>query len=203
LKKNHNVYITNHRKPDIEISQNEFYSTHKDSVRTFLKEFLKGHSIQVAWEPACGKLNIVNVLRENGIEVLCSDIVSRGVGEFKHDFLSNEKCDIWIKNSNIDTIITNPPFSLAEKFIRTALKLKPSRHVIMYLKLTFLEGKKRYKLFKEFPPEEIYIHPSRQGCSPQGAEEFNNGGAVCYCWFVWKTNGLGNGIPKLYWLEPN
>ena len=211
MKNNHNIYITNHRKKEKEIVPFEFYSTHKNSVRTFLTEFLIDHQIKYAWEPACGLGNISKVLEEFGIKHISSDIVDRTpqlnnfIGGL--DFL--EQKDLI---DGFDTIITNPPFKYAEEFVKKAAELNPEKYIIMYLKLTFLEGKKRYKLFQDFKPSKIYIHPSRQGCSPEGKEEFNNGGAVCYAWYVWETDDLVliNGKDKIkrdhtdiYWLPLN
>jgi hypothetical protein len=51
-------------------------------------------------------------------------------------------------------IITNPPYKYAKEFVEKALELiDDSRKVAMFLKLTFLEGKARKKLFASAPPE--------------------------------------------------
>ena len=205
-----NVYVTNHRKKKSEISPNDFYSTHSDSINTFLEEFLKKYIIYEVWEPAAGRGNISSVLQKFGIKVFSSDLISRGENGLAFerdghtifgniDFLQQKS----LPNNDIDTIITNPPFSLAEEFIRKSIELHPKLFIIMYLKLTFLEGKKRYKLFQEYPPTEVWIHSSRQNCDKNGAEEFKNGSAVAYAWFVWKMNTIRPAHPELYWLPPN
>jgi len=177
-----------------------FYSTHPDSVRSFLDVFLKqeDHHIRHAWEPAAGRLNISRVLNEYGIGVQSSDLVPREYLDKSTDFL---KCETLIQ-PNIEAIITNPPYNLHEPFIRKALELRPSKFVIMYLKLTCLEGKGRFKLYEEFPLYQVYVHSSRQKCDEDGATEFDNGkSAVCYCWYVWKMDYTGDTVIKL--LAPN
>jgi len=71
------------------------------------------------------------------------------------------------------------------------------RKVFMFLKLTFLEGKARYKeLFSKYPPQKIYVFSERLMCAKNG--EFtkydNKGqqhGAVAYAWFVWQKGWSG------------
>ena len=197
---NKNNYRTNYRRPEKDIIPHEFYSTNKDSVRTFLTEFLKSHSIEYAWEPACGLGNISKVCEEFDIDIVASDLIDRGYGLGNLDFLKATM----LPNLKLDTIITNPPFKQAVSFIEKAFELKPKRFIIMYLKLTFLEGKERYKMFQKYQPAEIWLHPNRQACSNIGAEEFENGGATAYCWYVWRTNkGMNPVFPELHWLPIN
>jgi hypothetical protein len=60
----------------------------------------------------------------------------------------------------------------------------------MFLKLTFLEGKARYKeLFSKYPPARIYVFSERIMCAKNGAfkEMIAGGGsAVAYAWYVWE-----------------
>lgn len=91
----------------------------------------------------CGGGHIVDVLKEQGYDVVSTDIIT-GV-----DFLTAEKPE------NVSWIITNPPFSLAEEFIRTAFDHKVSFAYL--LKSQFWNAKKRYKLFNDCKP--TYILP--------------------------------------------
>ena len=97
-------------------------------------------------EPSCGEGHISRQLIAHGYDVVSRDLVDRGYGDVS-DFLlfNNETWD--------GDIITNPPYSKAQEFVEQALKMvKPGRKVAMFLKLTFLEGKKRGELFKFTPP---------------------------------------------------
>jgi hypothetical protein len=88
------------------------------------------------WECACGRGAISEVLREAGREVLSTDLNDYGYGEPRVDFLLERH------NPAIDStrwaICTNPPFKLADQFVRHALTLCPT--VIMLLWLAFLES---------------------------------------------------------------
>lgn len=93
------------------------------------------------WEPACGEGHMVNVLKGRGHIVQNSDILT-GV-----DFLAQ-------KELKGDWIITNPPFYLAEDFIRHAHSLKPEG-ICLLLKSQYWHASKRLRLFNEFRPEAV------------------------------------------------
>ena len=86
---------------------NDFYPTSPDAVEALLMvEKFDGP----IWEPACGDGAICKVLEANGYTVVATDLIDRGYGESPHDFLTS--------NLTCDNIITNPPFILAEDFIK-------------------------------------------------------------------------------------
>lgn len=76
-------------------------------------------------------------------------------------------------------VITNPPYSLAEEFIRHALKIPSNPSVVMLLRLNFLASESRYPLFKEYPPD-VYVLPNRPCFTGDGKTD-----ATEYAWFVW------------------
>ena len=97
-------------------------------------------------EPSCGEGHISKVLAEHGYEVTSRDLVDRGFGEVA-DFLSADNTE-WGGD-----IVTNPPYAFAQEFVEKALAIIPKgRKVAMFLKLTFLEGKGRARLFENYPP---------------------------------------------------
>jgi hypothetical protein len=87
------------------------------------------------WEPACGPGSIVKVLLAHRHEVVASDIVDYGWGHVVRDFLDLPDQQVGM------VIVTNPPYQLAEKFVRKALKISPL--VIMLLRLQFMESARR------------------------------------------------------------
>lgn len=98
-------------------------------------------------EPSCGEGHISRVLEAQGYEVVSRDLEDRGYGEGGRDFLC-EGIEPWQGD-----IITNPPYAFATEFVERALAMvQPGRKVAMFLKLTFLEGKRRRALFKNYPP---------------------------------------------------
>jgi len=87
------------------------------------------------WECACGKGNIVNYLSSKGFNVLASDINDG------HDFL------VWSPSlDSFDAIVTNPPYSLKDEFLKRCYLLQKPFALLM--PLTTLEGKRQLWLEK-------------------------------------------------------
>lgn len=83
--------------------------------------------------------------------------------------------------SNIDVIITNPPFTLTEEFLRKSLsELAPNGTLAYLQRVNYLGSKKRVPMWTEigFPNKTPVIVPRPR---------FVNGGSdSCeYCWFIW------------------
>jgi adenine-specific DNA methylase len=128
---------------DHERERNDYYATEPAAVEWLCKLETFNHKVL---EPSCGAGHISEVLKAHGYEVESRDLVDRGYGT-QADFLS-------IDNQEWDgDIITNPPYSFAQEFVEKALRIIPDGHkVAMFLKITFLEGKKRKFLFRNTPP---------------------------------------------------
>lgn len=164
---------------------NDYYATPPKAVEELLKREQFNHYV---WECAVGGGHIADVLKQNGYDVRCSDIVDRGYTDTEVvDFLHTERD----KNDFARDIITNPPYSMATEFVKHALDISmDSTKVSMFLKIQFLETKKRYELFKEYPPKKIYVFVNRVNCGKNGVFG-KESSAVCYCWFVWEKGYKG------------
>ena len=85
---------------------------------------------------------------------------------------------------------------MEQKWIRSE---KNGTKVAMFLKLTFLESKKRKELFEKYPLKTLYVSSSRLQCAKNGDfQKYSKGvgTAVAYGWFVWKKGFSGNPIIK-------
>ena len=173
-----------------ERAENDFYATDPIAVDKLLMVEKPSSPI---WECACGEGHLADRLYEKGFKVYASDIVNRGYG-IVQDFLQMKEDETsWIKDCDI---LTNPPYKYAKEFVLHALDLVGNGHkVYMFLKLTFLEGKARYKdLFSKSPPKVIYVFSERVLCAKNGKfKEMMDGGgsAVAYAWFVWQKGWKG------------
>lgn len=118
-----------------------------------------GTPIKRIWEPACGDGRLARVLEWHGFEVVASDIREYpGYGVGGLDFLNDDPAEKWGWDlGEIDAIITNPPFSLAEEFIRKSLSITPN--VAMLLKQTFwnVGGRSRGLWFDHMPDLELKL----------------------------------------------
>lgn len=159
MKRGSNVYTTlgasNHALTEREC--NDLYCTHPDAVVELLE--LEGFEERI-WEPCDGLGHMSDVLLGRGYEVRRSDLFTRGREIERLDFLT---CDgeTWRGD-----VVTNPPYSDAEAFVRKALDVvEDGCKVAMWLRILFLEGQKRKKLFEELPPVRVWISSRRIPCA--------------------------------------
>lgn len=111
----------------------------------------------------------MNVLRENGIKAIGTDIQSGT------DFLTADK------PGAVTWIITNPPFSLAEQFIRKAHTYLCNSGICFafLLKSQYWHSKNRLALFRECKPSYVLPLTWRPDFTGQGASLMD------MMWCVW------------------
>ena len=96
------------------------------------------------WECACGDGAMAEVLSNAGYKVRATDLYGRSYGESGVDFLS--------ATAQVDNIVTNPPYNVAEAFVAQGLKLARHKFALL-LRLAFLEGANRANtIFLTHPP---------------------------------------------------
>ena len=169
---------------------NDYYATDPQAASLLLEL----EDFQNILEPSCGEGHLSEVFIEKGLNVHSSDLIQRGYGAQKDFFEYTE----W----NGD-IITNPPYKYGLEFVEHALEIIPKGNkVAMFLKLQFLEGKKRKKLFINNPPKKLYVSSSRLLCAKNGdfdGMKKGGGSAVAYGWFVWEKGFKGD--TKIQWFN--
>ena len=143
---------------DKEREQNDYYATEPKAVELLLE---KEQFSPIVWENAVGEGHIAEILKAHGYTVKCSDLIDRGYPDTHVlDFLSYEPK----KELDLD-IITNPPYKFSSEFVEKSLQCISKGHkVAMFLKLQFLEGKSRRKLFDSTPPPIIFMSQAVDFC---------------------------------------
>ena len=152
-------------------AESDFYPTPPECVIALLDTFpsIFGRNV---WEPACGDGAISRVLTGQGMDVHSTDIRHTGFGQGGVDALCTTP-------ENIDSIITNPPFSLATNFIEHLR----SFHLpfALLLKATYWHASRRHELFKQTGP--IAICPMLW--RPNFAPDRGRSPTMDFCWTVW------------------
>lgn len=184
--------------------ENDFYATDPKALKLLLE--LEKFS-PVIWECACGKGHLSDVLTEHGHHVFSSDIVNRGYKDaslidFLHEPTLNISIDFLysITKHTISKfdIITNPPYRYAEEFVTKALEtVAEGQKVAMFLRIQFLESKKRALLFKKYPIKTIYVASGRIECAING-DFTGKPSAACYAWFIWEKGYKGETTVKFF-----
>lgn len=176
---------------------NDFYATDPHALEIFLDK-LKQDNIKLhkgIWECACGQGHLSEVLKKRGYEVYSTDIIDRGYGDEQIDFL-NEK---YFQDDLMADILTNPPYKFAQEFVEKALDRQfKGFYTIMFLRIQFLEGQARKKLFEKYPPKYVYVNSARQICYINGNMNKKISSASCYCWFIWEKGYKGE--PIIRWI---
>ena len=162
--------------------KSDFYeTTYSMTLQLLEREKLIGTIL----EPACGNGAIKKLLPDNTIGY-----------DIETNFLTETK--------NYNTVITNPPFSLAYEFILKAKEIATDK-IIMLLPLSYLHGKKRYDAIwtdKIFPLKSIYVFTRYPMLGEELREDGKyNTGMMVYAWYVWEKNYEGNPIIK--WIDNN
>lgn len=163
-------------KPPLKAGNADDFQTPKEALYPLIPYLKKDWII---WECACGKGNLVKGLEEFGFETVGTDIEYYNDGTIAFDFLTSKPVT-W------DCIITNPPYSIKEKFLERCYELKTP--FALLLPLTTFESKKRQSLFKKYGVQVIFFDKRINFETPSG----NGSGA----WFAtaWFTNWLN--LPK-------
>jgi hypothetical protein len=92
--------------------------------------------------------------------------------------------------------VGNPPYSLAEPFVRLAIRAVSATDgaVVMLLRLGFIAGQKRAAgLWKDHPPKLVAVCSKRPSFTPDGRSDASE-----YAVYVWKAGFTGQ--TQLTWL---
>ena len=184
------IGATGHSKEERE--KDDFYATDGIAITKLIDDCDISFKGEI-WEPACGTGNLSKELIKKGYKVKSTDLVNRGYGISGIDFL---KC-----NEPFDgTIITNPPYKYALEFINHSLDiLTPGNQVYMFLKIQFLESKKRKELFDTRQLKTIYITRSRISCAKNNDFKKYTSSATAYAWYCFEKGY--NGDPIIKWFN--
>lgn len=180
--------------PSKDREKDDYYPTPPNGTRALLAvEKFDGP----VWECACGEGDMSRVLEQAGYEVISTDLFDRGYGTSRYDFLMEQK-------ALAPNICTNPPFKLAEQFVRHALHLTrgtPGAKVAMLCRLAWLEGKQRRELFESTPLARVWVFSGRLGFDRGKQAETGRTGMIAFAWFVWEHGHQGP--PTIGWISPD
>jgi len=127
----------------------------------------------VIWECAVGKGNLQNALMDRDFICFGSDINRCG---HHHDFLTTTP----LHAAKYDCIVTNPPYSLKNEFLKKCYDLRMP--FALLLPLTTFETKKRQALFREHGVEVIFLPKRINFETPSGK---GSGSWFATAWFTW------------------
>jgi hypothetical protein len=185
--------VKNRRKAGVLVDKenrekDDYYNTPQEAVFSLLE---REKFLGAIWEPACGEGHISEALSARGYEVISTDLVDRGYGTPRVDFLMETK-------PLASNIITNPPFKLASQFIINSLNLTTGK-VAMFLPLSYLssQGRKR-DIWDCTPIKTVYVFSHRVASHRNGKKTGKGGGMINFAWYVWEHGYTGR--PMIEWI---
>lgn len=153
---------------------------HYDTPTYTTRSLLGVHEIQYpVLEPCAGNLAIANMLQEG--MVTTNDINPDSPSKFNYDYLNYS-----FEGQHINTVITNPPFNIAQQIIERSLDdVVDGGEVIVLLRLNFLGAQKRKSFWDTSPLKHIYVL-SKRPCFINGKSD-----SIEYAWFVFERGYEG------------
>ena len=184
-------HSVDHDRADFDYYATPFYATEAILDRVSLGD-------DIILEPSSGEGHIVKVLKERypNNTIIANDIISR---DSRLGIAVNGGVDFlqYTPDVKINSIITNPPFSLAKEFIEKAISIA-DHYVLMLCKIQLLEGIDRKKLFDKHPPKYVYVFSKRVSTLRNGDEFDPNGKqwatTMCLAWYVFEVGYTGETI---------
>lgn len=139
--------------------QHDFYATKPEDVRIIMNlENIKNLNV---FEPCAGQGHMSEELRKDNFVITNELHEYEYKTDYNFDFLT-ETPKIFF-----DIVVMNPPYKGADKFVLKALEY--SDKVVVFQKLSFLEGQGRYKeIFSQNILKTVYVYSYRTLCAKEG-----------------------------------
>lgn len=180
--------------------KDDFYPTPDALIEPLIERWGAVHLSSGVWEPACGDGAICKALTRHGIDSFGTDLVDRGYGLPRRDFLLEQA-----EPDGVDAIVTNPPFRLWREFAAHALEMDVS-FVALLGRLQLLEGKRTSRLFQDSHLTEVMVSAGRVNMLPivdgVRAEDKGHNGMIAWAWFVWVRCRVFHERPSIVWFTP-
>lgn len=178
--------------------KDDLYETPAEATRALMRNVPLPKWI---WEPAAGRGAIARELMSAGHRVICTDLVKHDDAdeyiESGIDFLMERR------PPSVQAIVTNPPYKLADEFVRHGLSL--NLPVIVLLRLMAIEGTKRSDivdghLHEMWAGRERLPFMHRDGWD--GPKNSNSGAP--FAWFVFRPEKRAGPIAlhRMSWRAP-
>lgn len=152
---------------------------------------------KVVREPACGMMSMAGPLAEYFPEVLPSDVFPYSANTPIKDFFDPDE---WPAEPDCDLILTNPPFILADQFLRLSLK-RARLGVGLLVRTVWVESETRYDLFEGANPCTQIAFFSERVPMALGPWDPTVGSATSYSFMYWDVSGRHEPMPPR-WIPP-
>ncbi len=140
-------------------------------------------------DPCCGRGVLAKAAEARGHDVFASDLCNWGYGAIDVNFLKPNVALQFVPGA---TVFMNPPFSVADQFVETAIA-NGARKVVCFQRLAWWESQKREDFWAKRPPNRIYVCTDRASCWRVDIppHKRTGGTTTAHAWFVWERRQPG------------
>jgi hypothetical protein len=182
--------------------KNDFYPT--PPIATYILHKYSNLP-KVIVEPCAGRGNISIELLRHGYDVRSYDL-NDYENSLCHIVRGQDVMDLQ-KPYDAEALVTNPPYHKDLPRLIAEKGVSEYDFTALFVRLTFLEGKKRKKLFTNHPPSNIiflsdrirFDRPDYTGLLEPINKSNQLGGMIAYCWVIWNKKAEHRNT-KLRWV---
>ncbi len=147
---------------------------------------------RVVVDPCCGTGILSRAAYARGYDVRAADLYDwgyDGISALGEDFLTSKMLEHWCKDN---TVLMNPPFSLATRFVDRALACG-ARKVVCFQRQAWRESGKRRAWWSANPPSRVWLCGDRATCwlFSIPPEDRRGGTPIPHAWYVWERGHHG------------
>jgi hypothetical protein len=156
----------------------------------------------VVVDPCCGTGILARAARSAGYDVRASDLYDWGYADMAargQDFLTSDLLANWCRDN---TVLMNPPFSLATQFVDRALSCG-ARKVACFQRQAWRESNRRRAWWEVNPPARKWICGDRATCwlFSVPPEDRKGGTPTPHAWYVWERGHRGAEMTGAIWKD--
>jgi hypothetical protein len=155
--------------PPKKSGSSDHFQTDPSDVR-FMSQFLPKE--WVIWENACGQGKIVSTLKEDGFEVIGTDVMQG------FDFIS----PLIPPPENFDCIFTNPPYSIKDEWLQRCYDI--GKPFALLMPITALGEQERVKMYNKYGVD-VLLPPARINFGTPSGE-----GSGSWFYAAWFCKGI-------------
>lgn len=145
-------------------------------------------------DPCAGTGILGDVARNCGYDVWEMDKYQWGragiyIGDFLVDYPKRERASVPQQNIANNTVLMNPPFSLAEQFVDRCFELG-ARKIVCFQRFAWWESMTRREWWGRRPPNRVYICGNRATCwrfdIPEEKRKTMGNTTTAHAWYIWE-----------------
>jgi hypothetical protein len=165
------------------------YMTPPWCVRRLLDVWRPRGNSGILVEPAVGSGNIVRAIGTEPFAWLTYDI--REVEPVGEMHVTGDFLQVAARGTDAEAVITNPPYCMAEEFLRHSRACFPGAELVFLLRIAFFASAGRLPLWRDIGTPDLFVLPNRPSFIWGGTDSAD------YGWFRWPVEKRDQGVVRV------